>query len=125
MRVGLTLRNASGDLGEAVQRAVAAERVGVDTVYVVERHFDPEHGYANAFAVAAALSGRLQRTWIGVEPAIGLDHPLRIVEQSNMLDVLTHGRCMIVMADAAHAEQYDAFGVPAPHNGLLDDLLVQ
>jgi alkanesulfonate monooxygenase SsuD/methylene tetrahydromethanopterin reductase-like flavin-dependent oxidoreductase (luciferase family) len=123
MRLGLTLRTASGNLGEAIQTATAAEREGVDTIYVVERHFDPEHGYANAFAIAAALSGRLQRAWVGVLPALGLEHPLRVVEQANLLDVLMGGRCLIVIADATHRPQYDAFGLPTPSNGLLEDLL--
>src|SRR5690348_14938849 len=123
MRLGLTLQSGSGNLAEAIQTAVAAEREGVDTMYVVERHFEPEHGYANAFAVAAALSGRLQRAWIGVLPALGLEHPLRVVEQGNLLDLLMRGRCLIVIADATHRPQYDAFGLPAPHNDLVEDLL--
>jgi len=123
MRVGLTLASGSGGVREAVQEAELAERAGVDTIYVVERHFDPGVGYANAFAVAAALSGRLQRAWVAVQPAIGLEHPLRIVEQSNMLDVLMRGRCMIVSADAVDAQQYEGFGLPVPHNGLFEDLV--
>src|SRR5579864_99158 len=123
MRVGLTLATESGNLPQAVQQAVLAERAGVETIYVVERHFDPDAGYANAFGVAAALSGRLQHAWIGVQPAIGLEHPLRIVEQSNMLDTLTRGRCTIVISPNTDAPQYESFGLPAPRNGLFGDLV--
>ncbi len=125
MRVGVTLRNCSANLGQVIQTALAAERAGVDTVYVVEQHFDPDGGYANAFAIGAALSGRLQRAWVGVQPTIGLEHPLRVVEQSNMLDLLTRGRCLIVFAETTHTPQYDAFGLPVPQNGLFEDLLHQ
>lgn len=125
MRLGLTLWTSSRGLRETVRAAVAAERMGVHTLYLVERHFDPEVGYANAFAVAAAVSGVLERAWIGVQPMLGLDHPLRLVEQSNMLDVLMRGRCVIVLTDAADAPQYRAFGLPTPQNGLLEDLLHQ
>src|SRR5579864_7693082 len=123
MRVGLTLATRSGGVREAIQDAVLAERAGVETIYVVERHFDPGAGYANAFAVAAALSGRLQRAWVAVQPAVGLEHPLRIVEQSNVLDMLMHGRCAIVIADAVDPQQYERFGLPMPHNGLFEDLV--
>jgi alkanesulfonate monooxygenase SsuD/methylene tetrahydromethanopterin reductase-like flavin-dependent oxidoreductase (luciferase family) len=124
MRLGLTLAT-SALPGDALQAAIAAEQAGVETIYVVERHFDPDAGFANPFAVAAALSACVQHAWIAVQPAIGLEHPLRIVEQSNALDVLTRGRCLIVLADAAEALQYDAFGLPLPGNGLLEDLLLQ
>ena len=123
MRVGLSLDCASADIREVLQSAVAAERAGVETIYVVESHFDPDPGCANAFAVAAALSGCLQRAWIAVQPVIGLEHPLRIVEQSNMLDVLMRGRCVIVLSDPSDAREYEAFGVPVPRNGLLEDFL--
>jgi alkanesulfonate monooxygenase SsuD/methylene tetrahydromethanopterin reductase-like flavin-dependent oxidoreductase (luciferase family) len=124
MRVGLTLANGSGSVRHALQEAVLAERAGVETIYVLERHFDPDAGYANAFAVAAALSGRLEHAWIAVQPAIGLEHPLRIVEQSNMLDTLTRGRCTVVISDDVDAQQYEAFGLPVPHNGLFGDLVL-
>lgn len=118
MRLGLTLPG-----GSTLDDAVAAERAGIETLYVAEHHFDLQAGYSNAFAVAAALGGVVRHAWIGVRPAIGLEHPLRLVEQSNMLDLLTRGRCLIVLADADDPLQYEAFGLPTPANGLLEDLI--
>jgi alkanesulfonate monooxygenase SsuD/methylene tetrahydromethanopterin reductase-like flavin-dependent oxidoreductase (luciferase family) len=90
---------------------------------VQERHFDAATGFANAFAIAAALSSHLSDAYLAVQPAVGLDHPLRVVEQANMLDLLTRGRCLLVLSDDADAEQYAAFGLPTPRNGLLEDLV--
>jgi alkanesulfonate monooxygenase SsuD/methylene tetrahydromethanopterin reductase-like flavin-dependent oxidoreductase (luciferase family) len=122
VRLGITLRP-SGGLTEAIDSAVAAENAGFQSVYVAERHFDSANGFANAFAVAAAISGRVRQTWIGVIPAIGMDHPLRLVEQANMLDLLTRGRSIMVLSEAFEPRQYAAFGVPVPRNGLFDDLV--
>ena len=122
MRFGLTLAPRSS-LDELIRTAVAAERAGFDTLYLTERHFDASSGFANVFAAATALSGHLSTAWIGVRPALGLDHPLRVVEQSNLLDVLTRGRCLIVLVDPVDTAPYSAFGVPAPRNDRLEDLI--
>jgi alkanesulfonate monooxygenase SsuD/methylene tetrahydromethanopterin reductase-like flavin-dependent oxidoreductase (luciferase family) len=122
MRRGLMLRGLR-EPAEAVDVALAAAEAGFETLYVGERHLDATDGFANAFAVAAALSGRLRRMRIGVAPAIGMEHPLRVVEQANMLDILTRGRSLLVVSDRLEPRQYAAFGLPVPRNGLLEDLL--
>jgi alkanesulfonate monooxygenase SsuD/methylene tetrahydromethanopterin reductase-like flavin-dependent oxidoreductase (luciferase family) len=122
MRLGITLRP-SGGLTQAIDHAVAAEEAGFQSVYVAERHFDSADGFANPFAVAAAISGRVQRAWLGVIPSIGMEHPLRLVEQANMLDLLTRGRSLLVLSDTLEPRQYMAFGLPVPRNGLYDDLV--
>jgi alkanesulfonate monooxygenase SsuD/methylene tetrahydromethanopterin reductase-like flavin-dependent oxidoreductase (luciferase family) len=124
MRLGLTLTSGSTSaLDDAIERAVAAEQAGFHTIYLSEGHFRGGAGFANAYALAAAVSGQVQQAWLGVCPVVGLDHPLRLVEQSNLLDVLTRGRCLIVISDELDPGQYEAFGLPTPRNGLLDHLV--
>jgi alkanesulfonate monooxygenase SsuD/methylene tetrahydromethanopterin reductase-like flavin-dependent oxidoreductase (luciferase family) len=122
MRHGLMLRTQRGP-AEAIDVALAAEEAGFETLYVGERHFNARDGFANAFAVAAAISGRLRRTWIGVAPALGMEHPLRLVEQANALDLLTRGKSVLVLSDRLEPDQYRAFGLPVPRNGLFEELL--
>jgi alkanesulfonate monooxygenase SsuD/methylene tetrahydromethanopterin reductase-like flavin-dependent oxidoreductase (luciferase family) len=122
MRLGVTLRAPGGPV-EAIEMALEAEAAGFHTLYLPERHFDSADGFANPFAVAAAISGRLRRAWLGVVPAIGMEHPLRVVEQANMLDLLTRGRSVIVLSEAPEPRQYASFGLPVPRNGLFEDLL--
>lgn len=122
MRFGLTLAPRTS-LDEVIETARSAERAGVRTLYLDERHFDAASGFANAFAIAAALSSHLSHAYLAVQPVVGLDHPLRVVEQANMLDLLTRGRCLVVLSDGVDARQYAAFGLSAPRNGLLEDLV--
>jgi alkanesulfonate monooxygenase SsuD/methylene tetrahydromethanopterin reductase-like flavin-dependent oxidoreductase (luciferase family) len=122
MRLGVTLR-APGGPAHAVDMALEAEDAGFRAVYVPERHFDAADGFSNPFAVAAAISGRLRQAWLGVVPAIGMEHPLRVVEQANMLDLLTGGRSLIVLSEVLEPRQYASFGLPVPRNGLFQDLL--
>src|ERR1051326_7867699 len=100
MRLGLTLYASSSALHDAIAMAAAAEHAGFQTVYLTERHFDRPRGFANPFAAAAAISACVQDAWVAVRPEVGIHHPLRLVEQSNLLDVLTHGRSLIVLQDA-------------------------
>jgi alkanesulfonate monooxygenase SsuD/methylene tetrahydromethanopterin reductase-like flavin-dependent oxidoreductase (luciferase family) len=122
-RLGLALRT-EGSLDDALQMAAHAEAAGVHTLYIDERHFDSEAagGFANPFAVAAAASARLERAWIAVTPAVGLEHPLRTVEQANVLDLLAHGRSMLILSDLFDERAYHWFGAPVPRNGLFADL---
>jgi len=122
VRLGITLRP-DGGLTNVIDAAHAAEDAGFQSVYVAEGHFGSADGFANPFAVAAAISSRVRAAWVGVIPAIGLDHPLRLVEHANMLDLLTRGRSLMVLSDAFEPRQYAAFGLPVPRNGLFDDLL--
>jgi alkanesulfonate monooxygenase SsuD/methylene tetrahydromethanopterin reductase-like flavin-dependent oxidoreductase (luciferase family) len=124
MRLGLTLTpGPTSALDHAIKAAVAAERAGFETIYLTERHFLSGGGFANPYAVAAAISSHVQHAWLGVRPVVGLDHPLRLVEQSNLLDVLTRGRSLIVINDELDPSQYAAFGLPTPRNGLLEHLV--
>jgi alkanesulfonate monooxygenase SsuD/methylene tetrahydromethanopterin reductase-like flavin-dependent oxidoreductase (luciferase family) len=123
MRRGLMLRAQNGAARAAIELASTAEDAGFDTVYVTESHLGSARGFANAFAVAAAMSGRLRRASIGVLPALGMEHPLRLVEQANMLNLLTDGRSLVVLSDSLEPRQYAAFGLPVPRNGLLEELV--
>jgi len=126
MRLGLTLTtDPAASFGDAIKTAVAAEQAGFATIYLTERHFVSGAAFANPYAVAAAISGELQYAWLGVRPIIGLDHPLRLVEQTNLLHVLTRGRCVVVIDDDLDSAQYDAFGLPTPRNGLFEHLVEQ
>lgn len=131
MRLGLTLPpHASGprpaaasDIERAVELATAADQAGFSTLYVEESHLAHGDGFANPFAVAAAASARVQSAWLAVRPLLGLHHPLRLVEQANLLDVLTRGRYLTVLADDEADEEYARFGTAAPCDGQLDELI--
>ena len=79
--------------------------------------------FANPFALASAVSGEVKTAWLGVRVLGPLHHPLRLIEQTNLLDLLTRGRSLLILADAGSAEQYASFGVPEPANGQLHELV--
>jgi alkanesulfonate monooxygenase SsuD/methylene tetrahydromethanopterin reductase-like flavin-dependent oxidoreductase (luciferase family) len=126
MRLGLTLPSPAAGAAYAkntVELASKAEHAGFDTLYFNEHHFDPSLGVPNPFALASAVSGEVKSAWLGVRVLGPLHHPLRLIEQTNLLDLLTRGRSLLIVADAASAEQYASFGVSDPANGRLPELV--
>jgi hypothetical protein len=69
------------------------------------------------------VSGEVKTAWLGVRVLGLLHHPLRLIEQMNLLDLLTRGRSLLVLADATSVEQWASFGAPAPANGQLHELV--
>ena len=126
MRLGLTLPSPVAGASHArdmLELASRAEHAGFDALYFNEHHFDASLGVANPFALASAVSGAVKTAWLGVRVLGPLHHPLRLIEQTNLLDLLTRGRSLLIVADAGSAEQYASFGVPEPANGQLHDLV--
>jgi alkanesulfonate monooxygenase SsuD/methylene tetrahydromethanopterin reductase-like flavin-dependent oxidoreductase (luciferase family) len=98
-----------------VAQAQAADRAGFAALYLTEHHGAGFNTYSDPFMLGAHLAATIQRAYIAVTVAqVALYHPLRLVEHSNLLDLLTHGRCLIgLAAGSASAFELDAFGVSA------------
>jgi alkanesulfonate monooxygenase SsuD/methylene tetrahydromethanopterin reductase-like flavin-dependent oxidoreductase (luciferase family) len=93
--------------------AEAAERCGVDVLWVAERPFVRGALLPAAFPLCAALAERTTRARIatGAVP-LPLHHPLRVAEDAATLDVLSGGRFELGVGLGEHAEGFDGFGVP-------------
>jgi alkanesulfonate monooxygenase SsuD/methylene tetrahydromethanopterin reductase-like flavin-dependent oxidoreductase (luciferase family) len=67
------------------------ERLGFDTAYLRDRHF--QHGISSPVAVLAAASQRTRRIELGTAVIpLGWENPLRLAEDLATVDVLTGGR---------------------------------
>ncbi|MEV4555965.1 LLM class flavin-dependent oxidoreductase [Kitasatospora sp. NPDC049285] len=100
MRVGAFLLSAQfpgQSHGEALDRTVsatlAAERAGLDAVWLAEHHFVPYGVCPDAATLAAMLLGRTRR--IGVGTAVSVlttRHPVALGEQAALLHLTSGGR---------------------------------
>src|SRR5437763_17063001 len=72
----------------------AAERGGLDVVWLAELHFLPERSVASApLLIASAIAMRTSRIRIGIAvQVLPLCHPLRLAEEVGTLDHITSGR---------------------------------
>jgi alkanesulfonate monooxygenase SsuD/methylene tetrahydromethanopterin reductase-like flavin-dependent oxidoreductase (luciferase family) len=92
----------------------AAERWGLDVVWLAELHFLPERSVVSApLLVASAIAARTRRVKIGIAvQVLPLCHPLRLAEEVATLDHLSGGRLIFGVGRSGFPRTYEAYGVP-------------
>jgi alkanesulfonate monooxygenase SsuD/methylene tetrahydromethanopterin reductase-like flavin-dependent oxidoreductase (luciferase family) len=92
----------------------AAERWGLDAVWLAELHFSPRRGVLSApLTVATAIAARTSRIKIGTAvQVLPLCHPLRLAEEAATVDHVSHGRLIFGVGRSGFARTYDHYGVP-------------
>jgi alkanesulfonate monooxygenase SsuD/methylene tetrahydromethanopterin reductase-like flavin-dependent oxidoreductase (luciferase family) len=92
----------------------AAERRGLDVMWLAELHFAPERSVlASPLILAAALAERTRRMKIGTAvQVLPLCHPLRLAEEDATVDQLSHGRLIFGVGRSGFPRTYEAYGVP-------------
>jgi alkanesulfonate monooxygenase SsuD/methylene tetrahydromethanopterin reductase-like flavin-dependent oxidoreductase (luciferase family)/putative sterol carrier protein len=110
-----------GDDGEhrllhhALEQIEIADRVGFDTVWVVEHHFLEEYSHSSASDVfLAAVSQRTKRIrlGLGILPLpLGYQHPARVAETVSTLDLVSDGRVEFGTGETSSGAELQGFGV--------------
>src|SRR5882762_6328488 len=92
----------------------AAERFGLDVVWLAELHFVPERSVASApLLLASAIATRTRRMKIGIAvQVLPLCHPLRLAEEVATLDHISQGRLIFGVGRSGFPRTYEAYGVP-------------
>ena len=92
----------------------AAERWGLDAIWLAELHFSPARSVLSApLALAAAIAARTRRIKIGTAvQVIPLCHPLQLAEEVATIDHISHGRLIFGVGRSGFARTYAHYGVP-------------
>jgi alkanesulfonate monooxygenase SsuD/methylene tetrahydromethanopterin reductase-like flavin-dependent oxidoreductase (luciferase family) len=94
-----------------VEQALEADEAGFSTVYLTEHHLDDYNSYGDSHMLGAHLAGRLKNAWLASSVTlVTLHHPLRIVQQFNLLDVLSKGRVIFGLAGGGGPFMYEGMG---------------
>jgi alkanesulfonate monooxygenase SsuD/methylene tetrahydromethanopterin reductase-like flavin-dependent oxidoreductase (luciferase family) len=98
---------------EAMEQVDAAERWGLDVMWLAELHFEPRRSLLSApLSVASAIASRTRRIKIGIAvQVLPLCHPLRLAEEAATVDQLSHGRLIFGVGRSGVAQTYEAYGV--------------
>ena len=95
--------------------AKTMDRLGFDTFWMAEHHFQPE-GYEcipNILMLAVHLAHVTERLKIGCGFNIApMWHPLRLAEDYATADILTGGRVIFGVGRGYHTREVDTFGAP-------------
>src|SRR6201997_1344483 len=92
----------------------AAEKWGLDAMWLAEIHLAPERSVASApLTLASAIAARTQRMKIGTAvQVLPLCHPLRLAEEVATVDQISHGRLIFGIGRSGFPRTYEAYGVP-------------
>jgi len=99
----------------AALMAQAADRLGYETLWLAEHHFQHE-GYEcipNIPLLAVDLAHRTRRVKIGCAfNIVPTWHPLRLAEDFATADILTNGRVVFGVGRGYHSREVETFGNP-------------
>ncbi len=92
----------------------AAERWGLDAMWLAEIHVNPERSVCSApLTLASAIAARTNRMKIGTGvQVLPLCHPLRLAEEAATVDQISHGRLIFGIGRSGFPRTYEAYGVP-------------
>ncbi|HEX3537485.1 MAG TPA: LLM class flavin-dependent oxidoreductase [Stellaceae bacterium] len=92
----------------------AAERWGLDAMWLAEIHVAPERSVCSApLTLASAIAARTKRMKIGTGvQVLPLCHPLRLAEEAATVDQISHGRLIFGVGRSGFPRTYVAYGVP-------------
>jgi alkanesulfonate monooxygenase SsuD/methylene tetrahydromethanopterin reductase-like flavin-dependent oxidoreductase (luciferase family) len=91
----------------------AAERWGLDVVWLAEIHMNPTRCLSTApLTLASAVAARTQRISIGTAvQVLPLGHPLRLAEETATIDQISGGRFIFGVGRSAFPRAYNAYGI--------------
>jgi len=92
----------------------AAERWGLDVVWLAELHAAPTRSVLAApLTIAAAIAARTRRMKIGTAvQVLPLCHPLRLAEEAATVDQISRGRLIFGVGRSGFPRTYEAYGIP-------------
>src|SRR6476646_1652340 len=92
----------------------AAERWGLDAMWLAEIHVAPERSVCSApLSIASAIAARTKRIKIGTGvQVLPLCHPLRLAEEAATVNQISHGRLIFGVGRSGFPRTYQAYGIP-------------
>lgn len=112
---------------EVLEEICYAEELGFDSVWLPEHHFATPGLLGNPITLAAAVSQRTRRIKLGIGALVlPFQHPLRIAEDTALLDVLSEGRLLLGVGRGWQAPEFQALQVPqsASRSMFLESLAI-
>jgi probable F420-dependent oxidoreductase len=118
MKFGIQPTEGGARTAEALAEVVHAEEMGFDSIWLSEHHGVHNHYWPSPLLMLAAFAARTERVLLGTNIVIlPFYHPLRVVEEAAMLQVLSGGRAILGVGMGYRQEEYAAFGVPTHDRG--------
>ncbi len=133
MRFGLfggarTKRGANLGTGDShsyrgfIEYVIEAERLGFDSVFLVEHHFTGQGQVSASLTLLAYLAARTSRIRLGTAVVVLPWHnPVLVAEQAATLDLLSGGRLDLGVGKGYRAAEFGGFCIPQEEAGARFD----
>ncbi len=98
----------------ALTQSAYAEKLGFDSIYAVEHHFNPGYSHSpcpEIFFAALSQRTRTIRMGTGVQ-LLPIAHPVRVAERVAAIDILTDGRYDFGIGRGTYRPEFVAFDKP-------------
>jgi alkanesulfonate monooxygenase SsuD/methylene tetrahydromethanopterin reductase-like flavin-dependent oxidoreductase (luciferase family) len=111
IRKGMTQAEA---FEESFTQVEAAEKLGMDSIWLAEHHFSPDRSVlASPLIIASAIAARTSRIRIGLAvQVLPLTNPLRIAEEAATVDHISKGRFNFGIGRSGLTKYYQGYNVP-------------
>jgi alkanesulfonate monooxygenase SsuD/methylene tetrahydromethanopterin reductase-like flavin-dependent oxidoreductase (luciferase family) len=99
---------------DTIEQCVYAERLGFESVWPVEQHFNADLSILpSPLLLLAAVAERTRTLRLGIAIVLlPLSHPVRVAEEIATLDVISDGRVEFGIGRGAIPKHFAGFGVP-------------
>ncbi len=98
-------------INETLREAQLCDELGMEMLWLAEHHFDGICAYVDPVTFAAAIAASTKQIHIGFAVAqMSLHHPIRMAEQTSMIDNLSHGRLVVGLGRGTAYNIYDYQG---------------
>jgi alkanesulfonate monooxygenase SsuD/methylene tetrahydromethanopterin reductase-like flavin-dependent oxidoreductase (luciferase family) len=95
----------------AIDLAVEAERLGLDSVWVSEHHLFEDGYLPQPFTLLSAIAARTTRVLLGTAIVVApLHHPVELAEQAAVVDIISNGRLRVGLGAGYARREFAAFG---------------
>jgi alkanesulfonate monooxygenase SsuD/methylene tetrahydromethanopterin reductase-like flavin-dependent oxidoreductase (luciferase family) len=103
---------------DALQEVDLAEKLGYDSISLVEHHFVEDGMNPSLLPSAAAIAARTEHMKICTSCyLLPLHHPIETAEDAAVLDNISQGRLILGMAAAYRDEEFKGFGITRDERG--------
>lgn len=105
----------------AREQIVHAERLGFDTAWIAQHHFNrDEGGQPSPFVFLSNVAAVTSRIRLGTGiVTLPLDEPVRVAEDAAVLDHLSGGRLELGLGSGGTAASFAAFGLDSAERGAI------
>src|ERR1700759_996950 len=96
----------------AFEQVDAAERWGLDAIWLAEIHMGPERSVRPApLTIASAIAARTKNIKVGLGvQVLPLCQPLRLAEEAATVDHISHGRLLFGVGRSGFPRGHEAYG---------------